>query len=121
MTSHNLETKLENSCQPDDELRKGDRDAMKKTTSLVPVKVLYWSSQVSTMSIELALCIGVGYWADLKQGTSPLYLLLGCLVGFVLATWHLYQLVSSLSKPESKKAGLGKVNEDRSQQGGISS
>ena len=71
---------------------------MKKSNSIVPVKVLYWSSQVSTMSIELALCIGVGYWVDIKKESSPLYLLLGCLVGFVLTTWHLYQLVSSMNK-----------------------
>lgn len=79
---------------------------MKKTNSLIPVKVLYWSSQVSTMSIELALCIGVGYWADTRWGTSPLYLLLGCLGGFILATWHLFQLVSAMNKPEAPKKGL---------------
>ena len=77
---------------------------MKKSNSIVPVKVLYWSSQISTMSFELALCIGVGYWIDVKRDSSPLYLLLGCLVGFALSTWHLYQLVKSMNKQDKNNS-----------------
>lgn len=71
---------------------------LRKSKSLVPVKVLYWSSQISSMSIELAFCIGLGYWADLHWGTLPWYLLTGCGVGLVLLIWHLFQLVKSMSK-----------------------
>ncbi|WP_417847895.1 AtpZ/AtpI family protein [Thalassoglobus sp.] len=52
------------------------------------------------MSIELALCIGAGYWVDTKWGTSPWYLLTGCLFGFLILTWQLFRLVQSMSKPD---------------------
>ncbi|WP_197441772.1 AtpZ/AtpI family protein [Thalassoglobus polymorphus] len=53
------------------------------------------------MSIELGLCIGAGYWADTKWGTSPWYLLTGCFFGFLIFTWQLFRLVQSMSKVEA--------------------
>ncbi|TWT58391.1 putative F0F1-ATPase subunit (ATPase_gene1) [Thalassoglobus neptunius] len=68
---------------------------MRPTKSIVPVKFLYWSSQITTMSLEMGLLIGVGYWLDLKYGTSPGFLLGGCGLGLLAVGWQLFRLVRS--------------------------
>lgn len=43
--------------------------------------------------VSVGLCVWAGSWLDGKVGTSPLFLLLGTLLGFAAGTWALLKEV----------------------------
>ncbi len=38
--------------------------------------------------------VGAGYWLDGKLGTQPLFLLIGAVLGMLVAFWNFYKLVA---------------------------
>ncbi len=57
-----------------------------------------WSSQVTSIAIELALPAGGGLWLDRKYGTMPWLTIFGALIGGYLAFRGLQQLIRDLEK-----------------------
>ena len=56
------------------------------------VVAMHWVSQVTTISIEMALPAGLGYWLDQRWGTEPWLVVCGAVIGFAVGMWHLLQL-----------------------------
>lgn len=45
------------------------------------VRSYIWATQISSLGLELALPIGVGYWLDQRFGTHPWLLIGGAMLG----------------------------------------
>ena len=52
----------------------------------------------TTLAVDVGLGVGVGYWLDRRFGTSPLFLLLGGVLGMGLAGLFLYKTVAGRVK-----------------------
>jgi len=72
------------------------------------VVAMQWVSHITTISLEMALPPGLGYWLDEKWNTGPWLVIVGAVLGFSVAMKHLLQLASatsgngnSSSKPKS--------------------
>lgn len=48
--------------------------------------------------VAILVCMGIGYWADQRFGTSPLYLLIGTGVGFASFVLRLVRLGRQLTR-----------------------
>ncbi len=55
--------------------------------------------------IAILIAAGIGYWADQRFGTSPRYLLIGVVVGFVSFVLRLVRLGRLLQEPPPGDAG----------------
>ena len=62
------------------------------------VVAIGWVQQITTISLEMALPAGVGYWLDRRWGTDPWLVSAGALLGFVVAMRHLLQLAARASR-----------------------
>ena len=51
-----------------------------------------WSTRLMAVGLEMALPAGGGYWLDLRNGTKPLFVILGAVLGFALGMFHLMQI-----------------------------
>ncbi len=62
--------------------------------------------------IGLCILLGLlgGIWLDRETGKSPIFILVGLILGLVLAFWGFYQMIIPLMKENSK---LGKKRERR--------
>ncbi len=69
--------------------------------------------QITSISFELVIPSGLGYWLDTRWGTSPWLLVLGAVFGFGIAGTHLKQFVVSLEKSQSSKQRRDTANEQR--------
>ncbi len=58
-----------------------------------------WVSQITTISLEMALPAGFGYWLDLRWGTTPWLMLVGAGLGLFTAAMSLKQLIQKASPP----------------------
>lgn len=56
------------------------------------VVALEWSTRLITIGLEMALPAAAGYWIDLRVGTSPIFAVLGAIVGFAAGMMHLLQI-----------------------------
>lgn len=63
---------------------------------------LYWASQITSVSFEMAFFVLLGYWGDRRWGTSPWLLLAGCAFGMLVSSWHLWQLVRVMDRMSEK-------------------
>jgi F0F1-type ATP synthase assembly protein I len=54
------------------------------------------ASELISISLEMALIPLGGYWLDRKFEMAPLFLLLGCLLGFSIGFYHLVRFASSM-------------------------
>ena len=71
------------------------RDAKEPNDERPPMAdAMQWVSRVTTVSLEMALPPGLGYWADESWGTGPWLVILGAVFGFMLGMWHLLQMAS---------------------------
>jgi F0F1-type ATP synthase assembly protein I len=52
----------------------------------------------TTLAVDVGLGVGVGYWADRRYGTSPLFLLVGAGLGMALAGLYLYKTLAGRGK-----------------------
>ncbi len=55
--------------------------------------------------IAILIAAGIGYWADQRFGTSPRYLLIGVVVGFVSFVLRLVRLGRLLQEPPPGHTG----------------
>jgi len=51
-----------------------------------------WSTRLMTIGLEMALPAAAGYWLDLHISTSPVFVILGALLGFIAGMFHLLQI-----------------------------
>ncbi len=51
-----------------------------------------WSARLMGISLEMALPAGGGVWLDLRLGTSPVFVILGAMLGFAVGMFHLMQI-----------------------------
>ena len=51
-----------------------------------------WSSRLIAIGLEMALPAAGGYWLDLRIGTSPVFVILGAMLGFAAGMFHLLQI-----------------------------
>ncbi len=61
-----------------------------------------WVSKIQTISLEMALPAGLGYWLDGQWNTSPWLVTLGAVLGFAVSIWHLLQLTEERSNRTKK-------------------
>jgi hypothetical protein len=59
---------------------------------------MVWGTQISSLGLELAVPILVGYWCDRQWGTWPWLLLLGMGLGIYIFTWGVIRLGRDISK-----------------------
>lgn len=48
----------------------------------------------TSLAVTVLLGVGLGYWADQKLGTRPWLVLLGAVLGLVLALYQFFKTVS---------------------------
>lgn len=60
-------------------------------------QAMEWTSQVTTIAVEMALPGLGGYWLDRRLGTRMVFLMLGVALGFAMGMWHLMKLAKAAS------------------------
>ncbi|SFJ53678.1 AtpZ/AtpI family protein [Planctomicrobium piriforme] len=66
---------------------------------------LYWGTQLSGVSLEVALFVLLGYWGDRYWGTRPTLLVIGGVTGLVISMSHLWLLVRSMDRADRSRSG----------------
>jgi F0F1-type ATP synthase assembly protein I len=66
---------------------------------------MMWVQQITTVSLEMVLPAGLGYWLDQKWGTSPWMILVGAVFGMVAGMWHLLHMVGATKSDKGSKGG----------------
>lgn len=56
---------------------------------------MVWVHRVTSVSLEMALPAGVGYYLDQRWSTDPWLVILGALLGFSLGMNHLLQIAAA--------------------------
>ena len=56
------------------------------------VAAMQWVTQITTVSLEMALPPLLGYWGDKHWQTEPWLVSLGAVVGFAVGMKHLLQI-----------------------------
>jgi len=51
-----------------------------------------WSTRLVTIGLEMAIPPAGGYWLDLRVGTSPVFVVLGAILGFTGGMSHLMRI-----------------------------
>lgn len=65
---------------------------------------LQWVSQITTVSLEMVLPIGLGYWLDGTFGTEPWLTIIGAVLGFGIGLRHLLELTAPSEKTGKHKS-----------------
>jgi F0F1-type ATP synthase assembly protein I len=68
---------------------------------------LEWSSRITTVAFEMVIPALAGYWLDHRLGVSPLFLILGAILGFVIGLYSLLQMTRpkpDRENPDDKSA-----------------
>lgn len=63
---------------------------------------MHWVTQVSTISLEMALPPVLGHWADSRWGTGPWLVSVGAIFGFAVAMLQLLKLAGNSDKSRKK-------------------
>ncbi|MBC7821488.1 MAG: AtpZ/AtpI family protein [Planctomycetaceae bacterium] len=69
----------------------------------------FWVSRISSISLEMVLPVGLGYWLDRRWGTEPWLVSVGACLGMFVAMVSLVRLsqqANSKTSPKSKKNSL---------------
>jgi len=48
----------------------------------------------TSLAVTVLAGVGAGYWLDGKLGTQPLFLLIGAVLGMLVAFWNFFKLVA---------------------------
>ena len=57
-----------------------------------------WSARLTTIALEMTLPAAGGHWLDGRAKTSPLFVILGAVLGFVLGMYQLLQIARQADK-----------------------
>ena len=57
------------------------------------VAAMQWVSRITTVSLEMSLPAVLGYWLDGRWQTGPWLVVVGGVLGFVVAMRHLLEMV----------------------------
>jgi hypothetical protein len=66
-------------------------------------QAMEWTSQVTTIAVEMALPGLGGHWLDRRLGTGMVFLLVGVALGFAMGMWHLLKLTQGASERKTRK------------------
>lgn len=55
-----------------------------------------WASTITSIGLEMALPALGGAWLDQRYGTSPVFVIILAAAGFLVAMYHLWQLVNRM-------------------------
>jgi F0F1-type ATP synthase assembly protein I len=61
------------------------------------------ASQAISVCLTMALPAGLGYWGDLKLGTSPVLVICGAVLGLFAGMRQLLRMVDSSNRSNRKK------------------
>lgn len=64
-----------------------------------------WVSQITTISLEMVLPAGLGYWLDGQWGTDPWLVASGAVLGLIIAMKHLLQIASESEERNGPPSG----------------
>lgn len=64
------------------------------------VVAMEWSVRLMTIALEMALPAAGGYWLDHRIGTSPIFVIVGVILGFVAGMLHLLQIARQQGPPK---------------------
>lgn len=56
------------------------------------------ASRITGASLMLVLPVLGGYWVDLNYGIAPTGILVGGVLGFLIAGWEFYKLIEQLPR-----------------------
>lgn len=71
------------------------------------------ASRVSSIGLQMVVPLGLGWWADSAWKTTPWCMILGAVLGFVIAMLQLIHLArESASSEEGHSSSGGKANTD---------
>lgn len=62
-------------------------------------------------AVAILICTGAGYWIDGRFGTSPIWLLVGVVIGFTSFVLRLLRLGRQLQELHDAEAALGRDSE----------
>jgi F0F1-type ATP synthase assembly protein I len=80
---------------------------IRSTESRSPLAVgMEWATKISVIATEFVVPMVLGYFFDKMVGSSPLFVLVGSLSGFLLGTIHAIKLAGPV---QDRRAG-SKVN-----------
>ena len=80
-------------------MRPPDRDRSRASAISAGMR---WASTISTIGLEMALPPLAGVWLDEKFDTSPVWVLVLSILGFIVAMMHLWQLAKRLRARNSR-------------------
>lgn len=63
-----------------------------------------WSTQITTVALEMVLPAAIGYWLDQRLGTVVVFVILGAILGMAASLTHLLQMTSP-KKGERGRSG----------------
>ena len=67
----------------------------------------FWVSRISSISLEMVLPVGLGYWLDRRWGTEPWLVSVGACLGMLVA---MISLVGLSRQANSKTGSASKTN-----------
>lgn len=66
-----------------------------------PIAVAFhWASQVTTISVEMALPMLLGVWVDQNLGTKVVFALIGVALGLWLGIWSLLRIAKIIGSED---------------------
>lgn len=63
-----------------------------------------WASRITTIGLEFALPPLAGSWLDRRWGTTPLFTIIGAVMGFAVGMMHLLGIAREASGPAVKRS-----------------
>ena len=66
------------------------------------VVAMRWVSQITTISFEMIIPAGIGYWLDQRWGTKPWLLIVGAILGMAVGMKHLLDVAQAENKSKPK-------------------
>jgi len=80
-----------------------DRASRRRRTTSSIAQAYRDSHEVMSAALSVAVCVGGGYWLDLKFGYKPLLTICGLVLGCTMAVASLRQLLIRLDKRTQQK------------------
>jgi Putative F0F1-ATPase subunit Ca2+/Mg2+ transporter len=69
------------------------------------VVAIEWTTQITSIAVEMAAPAWLGHWADQRWGTEPWLVSVGACLGFSMAMVHLLALTKTKNGPRRNGSG----------------